>query len=154
MKAAWSLVAIGFVLMALELFVPGGVVAAIGFICLCGASVLIWMQHGFEWGATALLLSVVSALALTFAEVSLLKHSPLGRYFFLTRQTPGGPTPDAVDSSLGRSGEAVTTMAPSGIIVVDGKRHEAYSQDGLIERGTSVIVVGRDAFKLIVRRQG
>jgi membrane protein implicated in regulation of membrane protease activity len=53
---------------------------------------------------------------------------------------------------VGREAVAQTVLAPSGYVVVDGKRYEAYSQTGHAIVGTRLRVVGLDNFRLIVTK--
>ena len=154
MDVAGTLITIGLILMALELFVPGGILAVFGLLCLMGAVIGIWMDHGATAGLLAFLGSIIVSVALVFIELSVLKRSPIAHRFFLTSRVRNqGRTPRPQEAELvGRTGETVTTLAPSGIVLIDGRRYEAASQDGLLERGTPIQVVGRDAFRIVVRR--
>jgi membrane-bound serine protease (ClpP class) len=53
---------------------------------------------------------------------------------------------------VGKTAEAVTTLAPSGYVVVDGRRYEAFSQSGHAAKGAILRVVGLDNFRLIVTK--
>ena len=65
--------------------------------------------------------------------------------------TAGSAERAAVEAALvGREAVAVTTLAPSGYVTIDGKRHEAFCRSGFAESGTMLKVVGKEAFRLIV----
>jgi membrane-bound serine protease (ClpP class) len=51
---------------------------------------------------------------------------------------------------VGRPAEALTTLAPSGYVAVDGRRYEAFCQSGHAAKGATLRVVGVDNFRLIV----
>ena len=70
-------------------------------------------------------------------------HSTVGS----TSQEPVGH-----DSMVGQSGETLTTLAPSGYVSVGGRRYEAFSSSGHLEKGTPVRVTGHDTFRLIVTK--
>jgi hypothetical protein len=53
----------------------------------------------------------------------------------------------------GRTGIALTQLRPVGTVELDGRRHEAASEEGLIEAGTTIEVVGSNNFVLIVREK-
>ena len=53
---------------------------------------------------------------------------------------------------VGKSAEAVTTLAPSGYVLVEGRRYEAFCQSGHAERGAQLRVTGLDNFRLIVTK--
>jgi len=63
----------------------------------------------------------------------------------LSQQNVG---PDVV----GKNAEAVTTLAPSGYVSVDGHRYEAFCQSGHAVRGAQLRVTGLDNFRLIVTK--
>jgi membrane-bound ClpP family serine protease len=53
---------------------------------------------------------------------------------------------------VGKVGEAATTLAPSGYVLIEGRRYEAFSQSGHMDRGTALKVVAVDNFRLIVTK--
>jgi membrane-bound ClpP family serine protease len=50
----------------------------------------------------------------------------------------------------GEHGRAITPMYPSGKVLIDGVEYNARFRSGLAESGDEVVVVGLDAFGLIV----
>ncbi len=50
----------------------------------------------------------------------------------------------------GGRGRAITPMYPSGKVLIDGVEYNARYKSGFAESGDEVIVVGSDAFGLIV----
>ena len=50
----------------------------------------------------------------------------------------------------GERGRAITSMFPSGKVMIDGVEYSARFKSGFAESGDEVIVVGSDAFGLIV----
>ena len=53
---------------------------------------------------------------------------------------------------VGKTCEAVTTLAPTGYVRLDGRRYEAFSQSGHVAKGTVLRVVAVDNFRLTVTR--
>jgi membrane-bound ClpP family serine protease len=62
------------------------------------------------------------------------------------------PTLADKDSVVGKTAEAVTPLVPSGYVVVEGRRYEAFSQSGHAAKGASLRVTGLDNFRLIVTK--
>jgi membrane-bound ClpP family serine protease len=62
------------------------------------------------------------------------------------------PPPAEPSTIIGREGEALTTLAPTGFVLIGGKKYEAASQSGLMPKGAPVKVVGADNFRLIVSK--
>ena len=53
---------------------------------------------------------------------------------------------------MGERGRAITPMTPSGKVLIDGVEYNARFKSGFADSGDEVIVVGREAFGLIVGR--
>jgi membrane-bound ClpP family serine protease len=74
---------------------------------------------------------------------------------FLSAAVTGRSTPDASAEGsklMGHAGEAVTALGPTGVVLVDGRRYEAASRGGFIDRGERVVVRGGTNFQLIVEK--
>ena len=147
------LYAIGIILVLFEVIVPGGVLGVLGALCLMGGCGVAFYQFGLTGG----LVGLFSALALLglglFIEFRLLPRTRLGRRMFLGAAVTGRSTQSPDDKNLvGRAGETVTALAPSGIVVIDGRKYEAFSQSGFVERGAHVVVRAYDNFRLIVEK--
>ncbi len=151
MTAIVLLLSIGIVLVLLEVIVPGGVLGVLGVLAMLGGCVLAFFELGARggWVATA---AAGGALGLSlFIEFKLLPRTRWGKKLFLSQSIEGGSQAmPAGEAIVGKAGEAVTMMAPSGYVTIDGKRYEAVSQSGLIAKGAGVRVVSVDNFHLIV----
>ena len=56
-----------------------------------------------------------------------------------------------LSSLVGDKGQAVTPLAPEGMVKIKGELWVAYSVDGMIKSGETVKVVGQEKLKLLVR---
>ena len=145
---------LALLLFFLEIFVPGGVLAIFGVVLLIVACVQGYTEYG---GATAMVIFCLSgtlALIMFFVEIWLIQHKRFGKFIRLDKTISGsslGPQAKSEDI-VGKKGEALTMMAPTGMIVIDGKKYEAFSQSGLLEEATPVEVVRVDNFRLIVKK--
>lgn len=151
-----TLIIVAYVLFFFEIFVPGGVLALIGGMLLIGAS---WVSYGYydnsimAAGAT-LIFSFAGAVILFLIELAILPHTPAAGSLFLTSSSKGVSRKQSSPESLeGKTGEALTTMAPMGSVLIDGKKYEAISQSGMLERGNEIVVVSQDAMRVLVRRK-
>ena len=149
---------LGFVLAALvlvffEVILPGGILGGLGALCILVATWFGFDAYGLLGGLAVLLGALLAVGCLVFVEFRLLARTPLGQRFFLKAAVHGHTrAAPAADSIIGREGTAVTRLSPSGMIEIDSKQFEAYSQDGYIERGHKVAVVSKDNFKLIIKK--
>lgn len=145
---------VGFILLAFEVFVPGAILGIFGGLALLGGVVLSFLEHGAGGGFTALgVAALLAGLMFTF-EFVILPRTPWGRRMFLRAEVGGTSQPPVADAAsvVGRMGEAVTPLSPTGYILVDGRRYEASSRSGQIARGDAVRVVGLDTFRLLVTK--
>ncbi len=54
--------------------------------------------------------------------------------------------------ATGARGRVITPMFPSGKVLIDGVEYSARFKSGFADAGDEVLVVGRDAFGLIVEK--
>ena len=149
-----SLFVLALILFFLEIFVPGGILAILGVILLVVACVIGYNDYG---GTTAMVIFFTSAtlsLIMFFVEIWLIQHKRFGKFIRLDKTISGSSLkPQAkAEEIVGKTGETLTIMAPTGMIIVDGKKYEAFSQSGLLEEAVPVEVVRVDNFRLIVKK--
>jgi len=144
--------ALGIVLLAVEVIVPGGILGTIGGLMMFGGCVMSFIEYGTIGGSIA----VATALALTglalFIEFRVLPKTAIGRRAFLTSEVTGVSSAFGAEASalIGKPALAMTMLSPSGYIKIDGKRYEAFSQSGQVPAGSALEVIGADNFRLIV----
>ena len=54
---------------------------------------------------------------------------------------------------IGCEGKALTAHKPEGIVWLNGKNYDSFCEDGLLQAGKKVIVVGIDDFRIRVRKK-
>lgn len=148
------LFALGLVLLFFEVFVPGGVLGVLGGLLMLAGCGVAFAEFGTGGGAIATTLAVVLIGATLYFELFLLPKTSFGRKLFLERAiaAQSQPPPARAEDIVGRDGETLTTLAPSGYVLIAGKKYEAASQSGLLPRGTAVKVTGLDNFRLLVSK--
>ncbi len=144
---------LGLVFLVLEVITPGPVFGILGGFTLISGIVIAAVQ----FGATAGLIAGVTALAAVgatlYAELVWLPKTRFAQRFSV--KSTSGTTirqQDVEAGVVGKSAEAVTTLAPSGYVLVEGRRYEAFCQSGHAERGAQLRVTGLDNFRLIVTK--
>lgn len=152
MSAIVLLFLLGCVLLGCELAVPGTLMGILGTVAMAAGCVVAFVQFGAGAGVIAMLSALALAGLTLYLEFGLLPKTRWGRRLFLRSAIVGTSqaVPEEAEAMVGRTGEAVTTLAPSGYVEVDGRRYEAFSQSGLVEKGAKLRVVARDNFRLIV----
>jgi membrane-bound ClpP family serine protease len=97
----------------------------------------------------------LAVLALEFlAFRRLLPRTPIGRSMINVSSNEGAAVPAAAGYAVyvGKAGKAVTVLAPSGTVEIDGALVEAFSLDGFVERHAAVVVTEAGAGRVTVRR--
>jgi membrane-bound ClpP family serine protease len=146
------LFAIGLILLAAEVIVPGGILGGIAALMMLGGCAVAYSRFGPSGGALALVTALLLIALTLFLEFRVLPKTRIGRRAFLDSEisaTSAALGPEA-QQLMGAQAEAITLLSPSGYIRVNGKRYEGFSQSGQISPGATLQVVGADNFRLIV----
>lgn len=146
------LFAIGIVFLAVEVIVPGAVLGSIGALLMLGGCVLAFLDYGTGGGLIAVLVSLVIAGLVFFLEFKILPKTKLGKRAFLNTEITGVASAlgEEARGLIGKSAQALTMLSPSGYILVDGQRYEAFCQSGQAASGSNLEIVAADNFRLIV----
>ncbi len=145
------LFALGILLLTFEVVVPGGVLGVLGGLAMLGGCALAFYEFGAGGGGLATAIALGCLGIGLFVEFRILPRTRFGRKLFLSRTLEAKSQPAPAEATvIGRTGEALTTMAPSGYVSIEGRRYEAVSQSGLIAKGAKVRIVGMSNFHLIV----
>ncbi len=149
MVAAFFIAIIGLALVFLEFFLPGGVIAT------CAAILLVLSEVFFAYNNNSIVLNVAYILLLVIltvitVRVALIVVKKRKNTFFLTGDQEGFVAVSFVKEFIGKDGVALTSMRPSGNILVEEKMVQAVSSGEFIEKGTKVRVIGGEGARLIV----
>jgi len=120
--------------------------------CLRAGVVASFTQFGAGGGAIATVLALLIGAATIYMEFVILPKSKLAKKFTMAETVNGRSQPEVADRAavIGREVVAVTKLAPSGVVALDGRRYEAFSQSGLADVGARLKVVDTDNFRLVV----
>lgn len=149
-----ALVLGGLLLIAAEFVLPGAVIGAVG--ALLGlAGLALAASHGL---GEFLLLAAVFVAGVA-AEFLLFRRLMPGLARRAGIASPVADTGSAVPGAaafadlVGREGVALTALSPTGNVEVAGRRVEATSADGFLERGAAVVVADASSHGVVVRRR-
>jgi membrane-bound serine protease (ClpP class) len=164
--AGWEemlLVALGIVLLALELFViPGfGITGILGILALLGGLALSLVGAGatpslvlFALGRVSL--SLLIAIGVSLALLRFLPRLPYGRRLVLDTGLAAlagyASAPETDLKWIGKRGTAVTPLRPAGIADLERERVDVVSQGEYIEADAPIEVVRVDGNRIVVRR--
>lgn len=153
MNTVIILLLVGIILVSFEIVVPGAVLGTLGGLSMLGGIVLAFIDYGPTGGVAATLVSLAVLGIVLYVEFRILPNTRLGKRMFLHSAVSASTQPPVADISIvGKTGAAATVLAPSGFVVVDGRRFEAFSQSGYVESGTPVRIDAVDNFRVIVSK--
>lgn len=154
MTAIILLFLLGTVLLVFEVFMPSSILGILGGVAMLWGCIVAFLHYGALGGGLAVLAGLALLGLALYAEFGLLPKTRLGKRFFLHAAigaTSQPPLAEA-DAVVGKLCEAVTTLAPSGYVLLDGRRYEAFSQSGHVAKGTTLKIVAVDNFRLTVTK--
>lgn len=144
----------GLLLIFLEFFLPGGVMATGGALLLLSSVYFFSVDSPGIFGilayvlGLALMVFLMVRVALWKVKKVLLKDAASIRGDQTGFQASSFP-----EELVGKSGRADTDLGPSGYILMDGKRFQALSQGEYIEKGSSIEIIGGSGSCLFVQLQ-
>lgn len=153
MMAPFVLLALGFLLIFIEFYLPGIVIGAIGGVFVIVSLFLFAAQTSASWAVLLYLVAVIVALGylIKFAMWRIRTAKP--EYSVYSNDSQEGFIASKYDkNAIGKRGEVVSDLKPGGYITVDGIQHQALSEEGYITRGTAIEVIGGQEESLIVRK--
>lgn len=138
---------LGFLLIGLEVFLPGGVAGALGGLCILTGVILTFRTSGTGLGICVLLVCLGVGSTLGYLGWKRLKKSPL----VLRSRLGNGSAQGKVEEMKGKVGVALTDLRPSGAVEIEGRRVDAIVQGEYIARGTKIGVVEERNSRVLVR---
>ena len=147
---------VALVMFIIELFTPGiGVAGATGMLALIAVVV---MQLGWGQPRVAFYIIAIALLLIILGLIWIirsLQHGRLSKSFLvLKEQSNGTSVPDvneAKNDLVGKTGVAITTLRPSGIAEIDGRRVDVMTVGAFIQKGEPVTVVKAEGIHILVR---
>ncbi|WJQ83647.1 NfeD family protein [Brevibacillus brevis] len=146
-----GLFVVGILLMLLEIFLPGGIVGAIGFLSIVTG--LVMAAYDTKQGLASLGVAALVTVIVAFMLVKKYGVKGLFNRFVLgeTQSNEEGYVAPRDQRELeGKSGIALTPLRPAGVVKVEGKRVDAVSVGGFIEAGTAITVVQVEGTRIVV----
>jgi membrane-bound serine protease (ClpP class) len=150
-----ALLLAGVLFIAAEVFIPTGVIASLGGVCLAAGVIAAMREFGIFGGLMAGVGGLAAAAAAVVLELKLLPRTRTGKKLYNEAASSGRAveTGDATAMALvGKAGRAATAFAPTGLAEIEGKQYEASCLDGFLHPGDALVVAGRDNYKLLVKK--
>ena len=148
MMTVVAFLSLGYLLFAVEMIVPGGVLGVLGVLSvLYGCWVA--FQMGFIWGSVAILASLIFfVLVLRFFF-----HSRTGRSLTLSNEQEARAwksNREDWQGLLGQIGITHSALRPAGVVVIGGERYDVVSDNEFLEANLSVRVTEVEGRRIVV----
>lgn len=146
-----GILAIGYLLLFFELFLPGGVVGVFGIIAVIYGCYLAFGLGGL-WGPATIVLSIV----VTGLAVFLFFRSRYGRRLVLNDEEPKTwkAQEDDLEGLLHQSGRSVSDLRPAGLADFEGRRVDVVTDGEFIERDRELRVIEVEGNRVVVEAAG
>ena len=135
-----TLLAAGFVLIGLEIFIPGGILGIVGSAAWIGAAVVGLRNFPEPWNLISAFGLLVAGLLTFIIWIKYFPKSHVGKTLSLQEDVADYKSHKVDMVEIGAVGEAVSTLRPSGIATFDGKRVDVVADGEWIEAGQAVKV--------------
>lgn len=171
LAANWEILLfiIGIILIGLEIFVvPGFGVTGISGIVLVVAGLTLSLLNNIDFdfqpvenkAISKALMTVIGGMALSFGLIIYLSAKIGTKGIFkrialektLDNKSGYIGVPVEIKEIVGKTGIASTVLRPSGKIQIEGKTYDAVSEEGFIEKGTTVNVIRYETGQVYVVR--
>jgi membrane-bound ClpP family serine protease len=149
---AFTLLIIGLLLIFIEFYVPGAVMGIAGGVFLLASLILFAVQTDSPWLITLYLCAMVICVGyLIKYALWRIRHAKPDRSIYCNHSQEGYQASSYDMSAIGKKGTVISDLKPGGYILIEGKQHQAISQEGYLTKGTEVMVVSGQEESLIVR---
>lgn len=153
MTAILVLGGVGFFLVLVEMFLPGGVLGVLGGILLLAAIVTGYAQLG-AFGGTVTFAVIAFVCTVGFVVwMNAFPKTAVGRKLILAQNLDRGDERPAEHALIGKEGVAQTPLRPAGKALVDGVRIDVVAESGFVDAGDPVSVVLVEGARVVVRKK-
>jgi len=143
----------GLLLVGAEVFVPGGVLGALGGLALIGAAASAFAAFGTVVG-TYVAISIVVLVGVSIVVwIKVFPRTKIGKTMTVSRDLSASTAAEpGLDELFGQQGEALSDLRPAGFARIGGKRVDVVTQGVMIDKGERVRVVEIEANRVVVKR--
>lgn len=148
----------GLAAIIIEFFVPAaGLIGVLGLGSIIGGIVLAYLRYGSGVGAAFLIGTVIITPAVIALYFRLFPKSFVGRWLILKGEEKAEAgfasfTQSRYVGLPGKGGNALTSLRPSGIAMIDGSKHSVVTAGEFIEKGDLVVVSKVEGNRIVVRK--
>jgi membrane-bound serine protease (ClpP class) len=144
-----ALLVVGALLILLETVLPGLIAGIIGVGCVGAAVVMAYVRFDAATGNLILAVAIGGLIVGAILYVTYFPNSKVAQVFVSKRAI--GQIGNENPSLLHQTGQALTTLRPSGTAVINGQRVDVVSEGAFIEAGAPVKVIALEGLRVVVR---
>lgn len=154
MTLLFILLLVGTLFIFFEIFLPGGILGLIGAGFLLGGCVLAYKIYGIQGAVWSFIIAILLAFIAIVLGFKLLPRTSFGKKFLHQDSMKHvSVQPLAHKILIGKTGEVLSTMAPTGIVCIEGNEYEARSQSGMLKQYDVIEVIEQTNMQLVVRKK-
>ena len=144
---------LGVIALIIEIIIPGFGVFGISGIILCLLSLIFSANSLEQFTKHAGIAIIVCAVLIPICIKIFGKIKVFDKIANKEEQkvSEGYVINQASNDIIGKSALVVTDLRPIGIVELDGKRMDAFSGEGFIQKGGTVVITGKKSSSVIVR---
>ena len=146
------LIVIGLVLIGIEFYMPGFVLATVGIILLLTADFICLNHFGVNWSAGLFVAEVVLALLTGYVVIKTVPRTAAGKWMILSHEQRNASAVAQAPELVGAEGVAQTTLRPAGMAEIAGKRLDVVAESDMIARGSTIKVIAVEGNRIVVRK--
>ncbi|MBU0754791.1 MAG: hypothetical protein KJ645_06595 [Planctomycetes bacterium] len=154
---AFGLLALGLVFVTLEVFFPSfGLLGTLAAASIIGGGILAYMDESGGVFLGYLLISFILIPTMLLAALKIFPKTPVGKHFTLQgpsfdpREARG--TEQGIDALIGKRGETLTSLHPTGIALIDDRRVDVVTRGEMIDKETAVQVIKVEGNRIVVEK--
>ena len=148
----FTLLLSGFVLIGMEIFIPGGLLGIIGALIWIAASFVGWNEFVYPFNLISSI-GLILILILTFyIWMKFFPHSKVGKGLTLTDNVNDSSPHYVHDIAIGQKGIAATTLRPAGIAIFNEQRVDVVTDASWIEENSDIEIIEIKKRQIIVKK--
>lgn len=137
-------------MVCLEIFIPGGIVGAVGLISLVSS---FWLAYTTtDFGSYFLSIGLVFGMSCIFLSIKLFPQTKFSdRLFLRSNESDFKSTAQELESLRGKEGVTLTKLRPAGTASIDGRKRSVVTEGTFVKKGVKIKVVEVEGNRVVVR---
>lgn len=144
------LLALGFLLFAAEVFLPGLVLGSIGILCVLTAISWSFIGYGAFIGSLTLAASLLLGSIAFLIYLQTFQKLPFTKRL-INRAATSDPDSPTQHPLIGKTGISLSPLRPAGTAKIDGRRLDVVAENTFIESGVKIQIIEVEGSRIVVR---